>query len=315
MFNRLLVLTCLLTAGLVGCSMNRHHGCGCGEHGLIGNSPVNCGGSNVCSCTPPLFPGDQGCQANCNQHSRQRPLKQMATKFRNSASSVFAGPHRNDCGIGSCGAVFCNESQCASGWFTADQSMNPQAVCSQPAWNSGAACGCDSCSLAMTSNWQIDGTFDSGAYSAMPSPSGCGCGEQVSSGSTFSSGGGWEGAGLQHSPSMNNAVIHSQGSEARTFAPSGPHIMPVPPDSSVKPAPMPPSPNDPLPMPMPQDMTPTDPDLSSPKTELFDPLSPEGSPQAEIPLEPISFEVPLLPPLPIPDHASSGKPVALPYTK
>ncbi len=71
----------------------------------------------------------------------------------------------------------------------------------------------------------------------------------------------------------------------------------------------------PMPMPMPQDMTPMDSDSASPKDTLFEPLSEEGAPAAESPVDPMSYEVPLLPPLPIPDHASSGKRVALPYAK
>ena len=320
MFNRVLVLTCLFTAGLVGCSMNRHHGCGCGEHGLIGNVHNSSGGSNGCSCTPPLFPGDQGCQENCQQHTRQRPLKQMATRFRRSAPSWFGGSHGNNCGCGACGAASCGGSQCASGSFVADQGMHPQTVCSQPVRRTGADCGCDSCSAAMTSNWQIDGTFNSGANSAMSSPSGCGCGEHgTPNATTFSPGGGWEYYNPDNSPLMNGHSNPSQGGDARTFAPSGPHVLPIPSGSNSKPAPMPPSDGDsvpmPMPMPMPQDMTPMDSNSLSPKDGLFDPLSEEGAPAAENPLDPVSYDVPLLPPLPVPDRSSSGKRVALPYGK
>jgi len=318
MFNRVLVLTCLFTAGLVGCSMNRHHGCGCGEHGLVGNVPNSRGRSNGCSCTPPLFPGDQGCQANCQQHSRQRPLKQMATKFRRSAPSWLKAPQRNNGSCGSCGAASCGVSQCGCGSFLTDQVMYPQTVCGQPVCNTGAACGCDSCASAMTSNWQIDGTFNSGAYSAMSSPSSCGCGEPFTAdATTFSSGGGWEYGNLENSPSMNGHGSSSQGGDARSFAPSGPHVLPIPPGSHSKPAPMPPNDGDsvPMPIPMPQDMTPMDSNSLSPKDGLFDPLSEEGAPAAENPLDPVSYDVPLLPPLPVPDRSSSGKRVALPYGK
>lgn len=316
MFNRVLILSCLFTASLVGCSLNRHHGCGCGEHGLAGNAPGNCGGPNACSCTPPLFPGDQGCQGNCQQHARPRPLKQMATKFRRSTPSWFKGQQGNNCSCGSCGAPLYGESQLAYGSFVADQGLYPQAVCSQPVWNTGAGCGCDSCSSAMTSNWQVDGTSNSGAYSGMSSPSSCGCGEHVTpDAATFSSGGGWEYYNPDNAPLMNGHGNPSQGGDARTFAPSGPHALPIPPGSNSKPAPMPPSNGDSVPMPMPQDMTPMDPNLLSPKDGLFDPLSEEGAPAAEGALDPVSYDVPLLPPLPVPDHASSGKRVALPYGK
>lgn len=94
-------------------------------------------------------------------------------------------------------------------------------------------------------------------------------------------------------------------------------MLPIPPDSNSKPAPMPPDngDKDSVPMPMPQDLTPMDLDSDTPKDKLFDPLSEEAAPKADSPLDPVSYEVPLLPPLPIPDHASSGKRVALPYAK
>ena len=311
MFNRILVLTGLFTAGLVGCSLNRHHGCGCGEHSLVGNVSSSCG-SNACSCTPPLFPGDQGCQGNCQQHARQRPLKQIATKFRRSTPSWFRGRHANNCGCGSCGATSCGVPQYAAGSFGADHCM-----CGQPTSNTGTTCGCDSCSSGITSNWQIDGTSD--LYPAMSMSSDCGCGEHVTAdASTFSTGGGWEYYNPDNSPLMNGHGNPSQGGDARTFAPSGPHALPVPPSSNSKPAPMPPNHGDsvpmPMPMPMPQDMTPMGPGLP-PKDGLFDPLSEESAPAADNPLDPVSYDVPLLPPLPVPDHASSGKRVALPYAK
>jgi len=172
----------------------------------------------------------------------------------------------------------------------------------------------------MTSNWQIDGTFNSGANSAMSSPSGCGCGEHgTPNATTFSPGGGWEYYNPDNSPLMNGHSNPSQGGDARTFAPSGPHVLPIPSGSNSKPAPMPPSDGDsvpmPMPMPMPQDMTPMDSNSLSPKDGLFDPLSEEGAPAAENPLDPVSYDVPLLPPLPVPDRSSSGKRVALPYGK
>ena len=319
MFNRVLVLTCLFTVGLAGCSMNRHHGCGCGEHGFVGNAPSGCGGPTSCSCTPPLFPGDQGSQGNCQQRTRQRPLQQMATKFRRSAPSWFGGSHGNSCSCGSCGTASCGISRFPSCSSITGQCMSPQTVCSQPVLNSGTACGCDSCSSAMTSNWQVDATFNSGAYSAMSSPSGCACGDRVApNATTFSSGGGWEYYNPDNSPLMNGQGNRSQGGDARMFAPSSPHILPIPPDFNSDPAPMPPNHGDsvpmPMPMPMPQDMTPLGPDLT-PKDAPFDPLSEERAPAAGRPLDPVSYEVPLLPPLPVPDHVSSGKRVALPYVQ
>jgi hypothetical protein len=318
MFNRVLVLTSLFTAGLVGCSLHRHHDCGCGEHGRVQNVVGHRGESTVCSCTPPLFPGDQGCHGNCPQHARQRPLRQLATKFRRSAPSWFRGPHGDNCGCGACGTVSCGESLCADGTFVSGAGMYPQSVCSQPVWDTEGTCGCDSCSLAMTANWQIDGTFSSGAYSATAGPSGCGCGEHFTPHPTTSSSGeSWEYSNPDNSPLMDGHVKPSESGDARTFAPSGPHGLPIPPDSSSKPAPMPPADSEPvpMPMPMPQDMTPMDSDSASPKDTLFEPLSEEGAPAAESPVDPMSYEVPLLPPLPIPDHASSGKRVALPYAK
>ena len=94
-------------------------------------------------------------------------------------------------------------------------------------------------------------------------------------------------------------------------------MLPIPPDSNSKPAPMPPNngDKDSVPMPIPQDLTPMDLDSDTPKDKLFDPLSEEAAPKADSPLDPVSYEVPLLPPLPIPDHTSSGKRVALPYAK
>jgi len=168
----------------------------------------------------------------------------------------------------------------------------------------------------MMSNWQIDGTFSSDAYSAMPGPSSCGCGEHVAPDTMpLSSDGSWEYSSPNNSPLMDGQINQPQGGDARTFAPSGPHVLPLPPDSSSKPAPLPPADTEPAPMPMPQDLTPVDSDSASPKNPLFDPLYEEGAPAAESPLDPASYEIPLLPPLPVPDHASSGKRVALPYAQ
>jgi hypothetical protein len=168
----------------------------------------------------------------------------------------------------------------------------------------------------MTSNSQIDSTFSPGLYAAMPSPGGCGCGEQAfTDATTFSSGEGWEYNHSANSPVMNNSGNHSNGTDTRMFAPSVPHVLPIPPDSSSQPAPMPPGEYDAVPMPMPQDLTPMDSDSLSPKDLLqFDPLSEEEALAPARPLEPASYEIPFLPPLPVPDHASSGKRVALPYT-
>ena len=322
MFNRVLVMSGLLTAGLVGCSLNRHHECGCGEHGRVRNVVRHHAESNACTCTPPLFPGDQGCQSNCRQHARQRPLSRMATRFRRSAPSWFRGPHGHNCDCGACGTASYCESQFPDVLFVPGAGMCPQTVCSQPGWDAGGTCGCDSCSSAMMSNWQIDATFSSDAYSAMPGPSSCGCGEHVAPDTTpFSADGSWEYSHPHNSPLMDGQINQPPGGDARTFAPSGPHVLPLPPDSSSTPAPIPladpePAPMPmPMPMPMPQDLTPPDSDSASPKNPLFDPLSEEGAPAAESPLDPASYELPLLPPLPVPDHASSGKRVALPYAQ
>ena len=119
-----------------------------------------------------------------------------------------------------------------------------------------------------------------------------------------------------NAPVINQQEDYQGGMESRSFAPSGAHVLPIPPDAAAEPAPLPPAGQNEIPIPMPQDMTPMDTDPDLPKdSNLFDPLLEKGSPAAERPLDPVSYEIPLLPPLPVPDHTSSGKRVALPYPK
>ena len=326
MFNRVLVFTSLLTAGLVGCSLNAHHGCGCCEHGVVRNVSRSFGEFNACTCTPPLFPGDQGCYVNCRQHGRQRPLKQLATKVRRSAPSVFGGAYSNNCDSVFCGTGSCEISQFGCNSYDSGQGMCQQTVCSQPVWTPEGDCGCDSCSSGVPSTWQIVSTYNSGVYPSTTGSTGCSCGEQTEPYATsYPVGGGLEYYTPDNSPPMdghgNPYRNPSQSVNGQRFAPSGPQVLPVPPETRSKPAPMPPNDTDavpmpmPMPMPMPQDMTPMDSDSLSPKDSLFDPLSEDGAPAAESPVEPISYEIPLLPPLPVPDHQSSEKRVALPYTQ
>ncbi|MEJ7591677.1 MAG: hypothetical protein WKF77_09025 [Planctomycetaceae bacterium] len=97
----------------------------------------------------------------------------------------------------------------------------------------------------------------------------------------------------------------------RAFPPAHPSEAPATPDSLndnvAKPLPIPPAGEGAAPMP--QDLTPVDPPMEFPKNAPggFDPLQEEGAPAAEQVLDPVSFEVPRLPPIPERAHSSNKR--------
>lgn len=67
---------------------------------------------------------------------------------------------------------------------------------------------------------------------------------------------------------------------------------------------------------MPHDLTPveTEDEFNENPTNLFEPTPKAGAPEPDNVMDPVSYEVPLLPPIPIP-HQESGKRVAVPYPR
>ncbi|MBC7967153.1 MAG: hypothetical protein H7Z17_14665 [Fuerstia sp.] len=149
-----------------------------------------------------------------------------------------------------------------------------------------------------------------GYETANQGSTGCGCGEQPSTnGAMYIP----EGSGpyeySAEAPMMNIPAGDQSQTAPRSFGPTPAHEeAPAAPGSLnndvAKPLPTPPAGQDATPMP--QDLTPMDPPMEFPNNAPgeFDPLQNEGAPAADKVLDPISYEVPRLPPIPVPAHSS-----------
>ena len=310
MFHRVIGLSSVLLVCLAGCSLCSHQGSGCcqhgHQHGNSGNLHAACGAGPACTCAAPLYPGDQNCHQNCQKHHRQQPMQRMATAFRRSTSKWMSGQHASGCACGSCGY----ESYQPMMW---DQNGCGQPVCGIPqTCGIGQACGgCDSCAPLMTGGWSAGGSsVNGGVYAAADQGAiGCGCGPQHStSGSMYIPEGNGQYEYSAEAPMMSVPANDQSQAGPRSFPPTRQYEAPATPgtlnDSVAKPLPIPPAEESPAPMP--QDLTPMDPPMEFPKNTPgeFDPLQEEGAPAAEKVLDPVSFEIPRLPPLPERAHSS-----------
>ena len=223
-------------------------------------------------------------------------MQRMATAFRRSSPHWLSGLRSDRCECGCCGDETYPGAQ-----MTDPAMMWEQNMYAQPAWESQQFCGCDSCATSMTNDWSAGNwNYDSVDQSS----GGCGCGEQYPTDS------------LMHIPNDNGLYeysaesppmsmpSHDQSSdEPRTFPPSSSHGHPgtpsVPSHGNPEPAPIAPSSRNAVPMP--QDMTPMEFPENVPNG--FDPAD-EGAPAADRILDPVSYEIPRLPP--IPERANSS---------
>lgn len=297
MLHRVIGLGSLLLACLAGCAHHGHRGCGCHKHGYSPGDSANlnaeCGEGGLCTCAVPPHPGDQHCRRHCRKHKRQRAVQRMATAFRRSSPHWLSGPRADECECGCCGDEMYPGAQ-----MTDSAMMWEQNMYAQPAWESQQFCGCDSCATSMTNDWSAGNwTYDSVDQSS----GSCGCGEQYPASS------------LMHIPNDNGLYeypaesapmsmpSHDQSrDELRTFPPSSSHGDPATPSQgSPEPAPIAPSSRNSVPMP--QDMTPMEFPENVPNG--FDPAD-ERAPAPDRILDPVSYEIPRLPP--IPERANSS---------
>ena len=160
--------------------------------------------------------------------------------------------------------------------------------------------------------------MDGGYYeTADQDPSGCGCGEQFSANdSSYLQG---ENAPYEYSaeaPAMNSSAFDEGGNDPRTFyatPQNGTSATPGAPTSGAA-KPLPAAPPNRAGVPMPQDMTPMDPPMEFPKNSPgeFDPLDEKSAPAAEKVLDPVSFDLPRLPAIPLRSHSSVKRTVPRP---
>lgn len=325
MFHRVIGLSSLLIVCVAGCSLRGHRDCNCHQHMQPGrhasnlNVTINRDGScgdGSCSCTAPLYPGDQHCHQNCNKHKHKRrwPMQRMASAVRRSSQQWFSGLGEDECACGCDRQDSCFYEPC-----TNVNTMWPSGMDTSPAYATPScgfdACGCDACAASMTNGW-FPGATEYGAMNqGIP---GCGCGEQVVAGcSTCASP---ENGLYEHSvesPVMPIPGYPPGNAEPRAFPPSNPkpgtesenrHM------DTPKQAPDAPAKREALPMP--QDMTPMELPMEFPENapERLEPIE-EGAPAAHNILDPISYEIPRLPPIPVRAHSSakrSSPPVVLP---
>ncbi len=271
MFHRVLGLSSILLVCLAGCSLRGHRDSGCHQHGRLQRHSANlnntCGPDEICTCTAPLYLGDQQCHRNCRKHRRQRPMRRMATAFRRNSPQWLSG-------FGTCECESCCDQACMLGPMTGGPTMCGQSGYMQSSWGSQQTCGCDSCATSMSDGW-LEGAATSGEWyqnSADQHASGCGCGEGHHTGSSDyfpESNGAYEYSA--ETPMMSIPPQHQNNNVPRSFPPSMPH-----------------------------DMTPMDPPMVLPRTDpdVFDPAAEHGVPPAEKTLDPVSYEIPRLPPIP-----------------
>ena len=307
MFHRVIGLSSVLLGCLVGCSHHGHRDSGCCHHGHhhgdSGNLNAVCGDGEACTCSAPLYPGDHDCHGKCRKHDRQKPMQRMATAFRRSSSRWISSRHTSGCECESCN---CDP-------YISQPMMWEQHAVAQPVWGVPQTCGCDSCAISMTDGWTDGGVPITGGYYAATDPgsSACGCGEQnFTDGSMHIPEGNGPYEYSVESPMMTIPDGNPGNAVQRSFPPSPSLQAPGTPGSLnndiAKPLPIPPA--DQGAVPMPQDMTPMDPPMEFPGNAAgeFNPPGGEGAPPADKVLDPVSFEVPRLPP--IPERAnSSGK--------
>ncbi|MCA9011388.1 MAG: hypothetical protein KDB01_16665 [Planctomycetaceae bacterium] len=176
------------------------------------------------------------------------------------------------------------------------------------------SCGCDACAASMTDGW-FPGAMEYGAIDqGIP---GCGCGEQVFASCSCGS----PDHGL-YEHSVESPVMPIPGyppgnAEPRAFPPSNPKPGADTGNRNLdtpKQAPNAPANREALPMP--QDMTPMEVPMEFPENapERFEPIE-EGAPPANNILDPVSYEIPRLPPIPVRAHSStkrSSPPAELP---
>lgn len=172
-------------------------------------------------------------------------------------------------------------------------------------------CGCDACAPLMTGGLYADGWPSNGEFYAMgdQGTTECGCGQQhFTDGSMYFPDGNGPYEYSVEAPMMSVPSTIQGNSVPRAFPPTHPYEAPRAPDTFndgvAKPIPMPPA--DDSPARIPQDMTPMNPPMEFPKNAPgeFDPLQEEGAPAADSVVDPVSFEIPRLPPLPERAHSS-----------
>lgn len=278
MFHRVIGLSSVLLVCLAGCSLCSHQDSGCCQHGHQ--------------------------QGNCQKQSQQPPMQRLATAFRRSSSKLMSSQHASGCACGSCGY----ES------YHSQPMMWEQNGCCPPVCGVEQACGCDSCVPSMTSDWSADGSPVNGGFypAAEQGSTGCDCGQQHSTnGSMYFPEGNVSYEYSSEAPMMNVPANAQGHTDPRSFPPTRSYEAPATPgflnDNVAKPLPIPPA--EAGPAPIPQDLTPMDPPMAFPENtpEKFDPLLQEGAPAAENVLDPVSFEIPRLPPIPERDHSSAKR--------
>ncbi len=299
MFHRAIGLSSVLLVCLVGCHHGHRHGHHHGHrHGHAGGQCID----EACTCTAPLYPGDQNCHGNCRKHNRQRPMRRMGMAFRRSSPDWMSGPHSGGCGCESCGFET----------YGSQPMMWEQDACGQPVCGVQQSCGCDACAFSMTDGGcSACGSPASGDFYSDPNQgsTSCGCGEQHSVNGSMGMPEGYGPYEDSAAAPMMGIQANDQGKTVpRSFPPTHPSEAPATLDSLndnvAKPLPIPPAGE--AAAPMPQDLTPVDPPMEFPRKAPgeFDPLQKEGAPAAEQVLDPVSFEVPRLPPIPERAHSS-----------
>jgi len=314
MFHRLLGLGLLLLVCFTGCSLRDHRGCNCQHHGRMHRQSANpntiYNPHDECTCPAPLYPGDQQCQGNCRKHKRQRPLRRTTAALRRNSKHWLTGLSGSGSDGGCCSDECCIDGQMAGPQMMGQPVMYAQNGCVQPAWGTQQSCCCDSCSMSVSNGWFEDGVTSEAWFndSASSNSSGCGCGEsQADSGPVYMPEQSEAYEYSADSPAMNIPVPDHTSHGPRSFPPTSPHSFSSPNGSpgnhNMESAPT--APTDQRTVPMPQDMTPIDP-MVLPRTNPngFDPTE-DAAPPADRAVDPISYELPRLPPIPERVHYST----------
>jgi len=148
----------------------------------------------------------------------------------------------------------------------------------------------------MTDSWSSGSWYPEAAEQGF---SGCGCGEQHSVHGSMSVP--EEIGQFQYSAEglpMGSPTENQTNNVPRAFPPFSPDAAPTTPGQAPR--------VQREAVPMPQDMTPMDPPMVFPENAPggFDPLEKDAAPAADNALDPVSYELPRLPPIPERDHRS-----------
>ena len=120
-FHRMVGLSVLLVICVSGCHCARFrgHACrnpNCRQH----HKSAEVAETEVCTCTAPLYAGDQHHRQHCRKHHHLKPKQRLAAAMRRHSPEWMYGPAAGGCGdcggdCGGCGAGGCGAGGCGAG--------------------------------------------------------------------------------------------------------------------------------------------------------------------------------------------------------